>query len=240
MLPEDEAIAATMRAAAAVAHAAGLDVNEVSLVAPDDELATSGGSTEGDNLTRVGKARAALAGVAASISEDICVMSRHAGSWQLVSLAVFFPSHWSPLSKVGGGLDVIHTPVPDYGRIANATEQAFERLAGSQGVWERFNWTLTPDAELCHTASATDGVGVTEPPESAEDLWLRVERQTLAALDSDLLVFLIRTFLTPLPELQAAERQALEEAISGVSDELAEYRSWLGYREAVSRWVQGQ
>ena len=67
-----------------------------------------------------------------------------------------------------------------------------------------------------------------------------MERQTLTAMDSDLVVFLIRTFLTPLPELVESERLALQEAISGVSDELAEYRSWLGYREAVSRWVQGR
>ena len=217
-LPGEAVQHATLQVAAAVAGAAGLDLP---------------GGAFGANALEL------LASVASGISEDICVMSRHSGQWQLVSAAVFFPSHWSPVAKVGLGLEAIHDPVPDYPRIANATEQAFDRIASATGIWERFNWTLTPDAELCHTSPAPSGVGVTEPPRSADDLWLRVERQTLAGLASDLVVFGIRTFLTPLPDLLASERVALGEAITGVSGELAEYRSWLGYREAVSRWVQG-
>lgn len=230
VLPDAYAVEATLRVSAALAQEAGLSVEALAL----------GEQGEADGPRGVAAARKALAEVATNISEDICVMSKRSGRWQLVSLAVLFPSHWSPLSKLGGGLDAIHQPVPDYDRIAGATEQAFERLTRSPGVWERFNWTLTPDDALCHTTSATHGVGVTESPRNAEDLWLRVERQTLTAMDSDLVVFLIRTFLTPLPELVESERLALQEAISGVSDELAEYRSWLGYREAVSRWVQGR
>lgn len=224
VVPNADAEGVTWQAAAAVAEAAGISIPTVGGVVPEGH-------------TRAG---AGLAHVASSISEDVCVMSRNSGQWQLVGVAVYFPSHWSPLTKLGGGLDAIHSPVPDYSRIAGATEQAFDRVAATGGVWERFNWTLAPDDELCHTSPATSGVGVTEAPATAEDLWLRVERQTLAALTRDLVVFLIRTFLTPLPELVEAERQALNEAIAGVSDELAEYRSWLGYREAVSRWVQGR
>lgn len=229
VLDDSSAANDTRQAAVAVAIAAGIDL--------DPELA---GTADADDPHGARMARDLLAYVASNISEDVCVMSRRNGQWQLVGAAVFFPSHWNPMSKLGGGLEAIHAPVPDYARISAATEQAFERLATSEGVWERFNWTLTPDGQLCHTSSANYGVGVTEPPVSAADLWLRVERQTLTALNPDLVVFLIRTFLTPLPELVEAERQALNEAISGVSDELAKYRSWLGYREAVSRWAQGR
>ena len=222
VLPTTSARQAARRAAQAVAAGAGLHLPEPEgFDAPDSDLG-------------------ALVLVASSISEDLCVMSREAGRWQLVGAAVFFPSHWSPVSKLGLGLEAIHAPVPDYSRIAGATEQAFERIAASEGVWERFNWTLTADGELCHTTAPSQGVGVSAPPDSAEELWLRVERQTLTALDADLVVFGIRTFLTPLPALIDSERQALGEAISGVSGDLAEYRSWLGYREAVSRWVQGR
>jgi len=174
-----------------------------------------------------------LVAAALAVSEDICVMQRTQGFWQLTAAAVCFPSHWRPRDKLGRGLDAIHDPVPGYERIAAATDQAFDRIADNGGIWERFNWTLVADDVLCH-------LGPGEPPGQpirAEDLWLRVERQVLSAVAEDLVVFLIRTFLTPLPALTQSERTALAESLSGVSDELAKYRSWVGYRDAVISWV---
>lgn len=187
--------------------------------------------------------------VSETVSEDICVMSASEQGWLLTGVAVAFPSHWSPVAKLGRSLDGIHDPVPGYPRIAGASIAAFDRIAANpavvdgvpRAIWERFNWTLVPDDELCHTEGTADSetvVGGTTAPR-AEQLWLRVERQTLTALNSSLVVFLIRTFLTPLPALTNTERFALVESLSGVSQELAKYRSWVGYGEIVRRWAGG-
>ena len=181
-----------------------------------------------------------LAEVAANVSEDICVMARRDGRWQLVALCVCFPSHWSPTAKLGGSLETIHGPVPNYPRISAATDAAFDRIAATvdsepplSAIWERYNWTLVADDELCHAQAGSPAPGVAAP----DQLWLRVERQTLTAVAEDIVVFLIRTFLTPLADLDSRERRALGAAVAGVSDELAEYRGWVGYREVVEPWA---
>lgn len=186
--------------------------------------------------------------VSTTISEDICVMSATPRGWVLTGVSVAFPSHWKPAAKLGRNLDGIHEPVPGYPRIASASRAAFDRIAAQpaepsaprRAIWERFNWTLVADDELCHVepADPNPSVGESTPP-GIESLWLRVERQTLTALADDLVVFLIRTFLTPLSQLDDSERWALAESLTGVSDELAEYRSWVGYREVVRRWAGG-
>lgn len=185
---------------------------------------------------------AQLRTVGESISEDICVMSATDQGWRLTAVCVAFPSHWSPKDKLGRSLDGIHDPVPGYPRIAAASRAAFDRIAQQpaehdlpRAIWERFNWTLVADDELCHLDSSA-GSNIGRP--RAEDLWLRVERQTLTALGADHIVFLIRTFLTRLIDLEPAEKAALATSISGVSSELAEYRSWVGYGDLVARWVE--
>ena len=53
------------------------------------------------------------------------------------------------------------------------------------------------------------------------------------------MLFTIRTFLTPLGELDAVERVALAGSLRGVSDELIRYRGWVGYVGAVVEWLSG-
>ena len=123
--------------------------------------------------------------------------------------------------------------------MAAATRQAFDRIADSDDVWERFNWILTADSALFQPdAPPPQPVTAAQVPQL---LWLRTERQTLRALPDDLgVVFGIRTFLTPLADLTEQERAALATSLTGVSSELARYRSALGYREAVQEWVRSR
>ena len=195
----------------------------------------------GATTTPAGSAQAALAQAALAVPEDLCLMQRDAsGSWRLTAGCVCFPSHWRLADKVGDDLSGIHDPVPGYAeRLAAATRQAFDRIADSDDVWERFNWILTADSELFHPdALPPQPVTAAQVPHL---LWLRTERQTLRALPDNLgVVFGIRTFLTPLSDLTEQERAALATSLTGVSSELARYRSALGYREAVQEWVRSR
>lgn len=178
-----------------------------------------------------------LAAAAGDVQEDLCLMQYQRGHWRLTAGCVCFPSHWRLADKLDGGLGAIHEPVPGYAeRLALATAKAFDRVAAGTDLVERFNWSLTDSTELfAPWPSEPRGVAVREVPEL---IWLRTERQTLRPLPRGLgVVFTIRTFLTPLRDFTEVERRALGESLRGMSDELAEYRSSLGYRDSVLEWA---
>jgi dimethylamine monooxygenase subunit A len=240
VLPEfhQDALLAADAVESALTDSSGVAVAQESLVTEVYED-SSPASSRIETRSASDAAAERLASVAGMISEDICVMSATSQGWVLSGVCVAFPSHWNPVSKLGSNLDGIHAPVPGYPRIAGASHASFDRIANQwadrpRPVWERFNWTVVTDDVLCHLDPAT---GPTAPPTPAQ-MWLRVERQSLAALSTGVVVFLIRTFLTPLTSLTSDERLALAESMTGVSPELAKYRNWVGYGEVVSRWLR--
>lgn len=177
-----------------------------------------------------------LADVSLRVQEDLCLMQRRSHQWRLWAAAVCFPSGWRVADKIGAGLDAIHNPVPGYAaRLARASTQALDRVAAGDAIVERFNWVLVDSPRLVVAEGGVDGQSDPAPP---EQLWLRTERQTMRPVPDGLgVVFTIRTFLTPLADLTGREQRALRESLRGVSDELAEYRSSLGYRDAVASWL---
>lgn len=198
------------------------------------------GRRTGQGVER-GEAVALLRATALTVQEDLTLMQRDdAGTWRLVAGCVCFPSFWRLGDKIGQDLDAIHTPVPHYSdRLAAASRMAFDRIAtgGGQGIWERFNWTLTADDDLFHP-DPKPPVQVS-PDEVPRRVWLRTERQSMRAMaDSRTVVFGIRTFLTSLGELTPVEREALACSLPGVSPELTRYRAALGYRDAVQEWLR--
>lgn len=150
---------------------------------------------------------------AAAVVDDVCVMERHHGTHRLAAGAVWFPSRWDLRDRMGGSARAIHRPVPDDGsNLASRAEQFMARIAPGD-IWRRTNWFLHDRPVRWaprHPLRPRDLAGQ-DPPR----LWVRSERQTLHALDEDLLVFTIRTRLAPVsvfaarPEAAAALRDHL-------------------------------
>ncbi|MDQ1304244.1 MAG: hypothetical protein QG671_71 [Actinomycetota bacterium] len=223
------------------------------------ELVSAAVEWRGQRLQTVGqsataRAEQALALASLQVQEDLCIMAPRAGEWLLVAASLSFPSRWRLADKLGASLDGIHAPVPGYpDRLSRATGDLFGRLAdrareaaGSGSgdgsgteVLGRFNWTLTTEEDL-YTPEPPPRQVVLAVAEVPDRVWLRVERQTLRCLPgSGAVLFTIRTFLTPLGELDAVERVALAGSLRGVSDELIRYRGWVGYVGAVVEWLSG-
>lgn len=222
-----EVLAVLPGAEAGVAALTGLVSQECHPSAEHQEV--SGRSGLADSLAQ-------LATAAMQAQEDLCLMQQQRGTWRLTAGCVCFPSHWRLTEKLGAGLGAIHEPVPGYAeRLALATAKAFDRIASGTGMVERFNWILTDSAELFTPfPPEPQDLTASQVPDS---LWLRTERQTLRPLPlGQGLAFTIRTFLTALADLTATEREALGESLLGISDELAEYRSSVGYRDVVRKW----
>lgn len=145
---------------------------------------------------------------AVGVVDDVCVMERRHGVHALVAGAVCFPSRWDLRDRVGGSARDIHGPVPDDGsNMAGRAEQFMARI-GPGDIWGRTNWFLhdRPVRWAPRRPARPHDLSGQDPPR----LWVRSERQTLHALDEDLLVFAIRTRLAPVSVFAARPDAAAE------------------------------
>jgi hypothetical protein len=176
------------------------------------------------------------------VQEDLCLMTRAGRRWVLGSASVCFPSRWSLPDKVGRDLSAIHAPVPGYEEeLARPAQSFFDRLTPDRPMW-RLNWTLLTDPSLHQPdpgSRRTRRGGAIDP---GRDIWFRVERQTLRRLQCEAVVFTIRTYVTPLPELlerQPEARAALTVALSGAGPEVLAYKGWEDLAPRLVAWLAG-
>lgn len=175
------------------------------------------------------------------VQEDLCVMSKLAGQWKLTAASVCFPSRWDLTEKIGTSLAQIHAPVPHYAqRIGPATDAMFDKFDVERPVW-RLNWTILDNPELFQPRVIS---GELDPESSlaqfAQNLYLRIERQTLRVLPvSKDVLFTIRTYVDSLaaiaqryPEFQANIAQTLQ----AVSPETRTYKGWDRLWDKLQDW----
>ena len=166
----------------------------------------------------------ALEEAASLVSDDICLLqAKRPGDWRLVAGVLCAPTYWTLPERIGLDLGGLHGPVPggDPG-IASRVSRVFTGLKPGI-VLERFNWTVQA-SDKRYTPDRPSVQGKT-----AEDLYLRVERQTIRKLpETDTLVFTIRICIDPLlPILADGEtREAFEDAWLGASSALRRYKHW--------------
>ena len=165
---------------------------------------------------------------ASIVQEDLCVLEKLDSEWILTSACVCFPSRWSLASKIGTSMDVIHAPIPLYdSKLARPVNLFFDRLTPEKPVW-RLNWSVldTDELSLTDPAERRADSGVT----SIDDLWFRVERQTLRRLPhSGAVIFTIRTYVDQLSavlEGHPHRREALQVALDTIDSETAVYKGW--------------
>lgn len=124
--------------------------------------------------------------------------------WRLVAGALSFPSSWRLGDKFGRPIHEVHGPVPGFGggtRNAELIERMFDHLRPEMPVI-RWNWSLYGDPELHHPESAQPETR--QFGENTENVFLRVERQTLRRLpQSGDILFTIRIHVDPLAALEA-------------------------------------
>lgn len=139
------------------------------------------------------------------VQEDLVLLRKGEAGWRLAAASLCFPSSWALREKFGRPMHEIHRPVPGFGegtRNAQLIERMFDHLRPEMPVL-RWNWSLYGDDALFHPESADPsarrfGAGV-----RAENVFLRVERQTLRRLpQSGDILFTIRIHLDPLAALE--------------------------------------
>jgi hypothetical protein len=174
------------------------------------------------------------------VQDDLCLLQRAATGYRLVAGVLCFPAHWRLSDKLGRPLDVIHEPVPGFGeRLAPTVERFFVNLQAGRPVW-RANWSLVDTPERFLPPEHRKAGRTLDAARAGEQMWLRVERQTLRRLPrSGDVLFGIRTYVEPLGAVvdSAAVAQALAARIEEMPDAMARYKGIAPIREPLLAWL---
>lgn len=202
-----------------------------------DNLAT------GESFEIAAWAEAPLALAGRLVQEDLCLMQASPEGYRLVAAVLCFPAHWRLADKLGRPLDAIHAPVPGFDeRLATPAARFFASIRVERPVW-RVNWSLVdtptlflPPEHRGHPRPITIG-------RAGEELWLRVERQTLRRLPrSGDVVFGIHTYVDPLAEAidSPGAARALADRIREMPEPMARYKSILPIRAPLLAWLDAR
>ena len=145
----------------------------------------------------------ALQVAASLVQEDLVLMRQGEAGWRVGAASLSFPSSWRLSEKFGRPIHEVHAPVPGFSegtRNAELIARMFDNLRPEIAVI-RWNWSIYGDAELHHPLDSPPrrfGSG-----ERAENVFLRVERQTLRKLpQSRDILFTIKIVVDPLAALE--------------------------------------
>lgn len=186
-----------------------------------------------------------LDALASQVQEDIALIELdESGVDRLTALHLCFPNNWAAQSRIGTDFTTMHQPVPGFEKIARQHRQLTRSLV-TDGPFVRFAWGLTTDARLNHHPEPPPGFG--DPAvwcgrrfdADEGQLYLRVERQVIQGLpEARAFAFLIRTYLTPVPELSADERECLAGAVENMPPEARRYKGLARDAVVISRWLR--
>ncbi|KAI9729419.1 MAG: hypothetical protein M1818_008526 [Claussenomyces sp. TS43310] len=187
--------------------------------------------------------------------------SEEGGNYRLVASATLFPAGWKLQDRIGHTLSALHAPVPTWAAaLACPATRYLDHLSVKTATERHPMFVQTHNRLFCPDPLASDGGGgsggggggdekARGQPLTPEDIYVRRERQTFMPLrttsphqDAEaarMRLFTVHTYLTPLPELDAAQLDALLHIARSWSQEVAAYKgrdAWfsvvLAYRAA--------
>lgn len=204
----------------------------------DDGASGRGDEAIGSLLGALPEAQRPIALLCLAFEEDFAVID---GATALVPwLAVCLPSHWAPENKVGRHFGAIHAPVADSATLIAAGE-SLARLVTSGERWERFVWTLSPDARL-HQHPARDAwpwpAAETGPMGAAA--FFRSERQTFIPVPGTtqaVFTIHVETLRLDDPSFDAGAARRVHDALASMSPAVLAYRGLAEARADLLAWL---
>ena len=154
----------------------------------------------------------------------------------LTAAVVCCPSRWTLAEKIGHDMLTVHAPVAKYAEhVGAAVDNYFQRITVEKPVW-RSNWIIQDHPALFQPVI---------PPgpllENPQDLWIRMERQTLRRLpETGGILFTIRGYQQPLPEYLSRNKDIasnLRILLERLPDDVAHYKSVYHYRPKILKWI---
>jgi hypothetical protein len=179
------------------------------------------------------------------VQEDLCVMEKRADGWCLTAGAVCFPTRWPLQPQLGRPMTAIHERVPGYREeLEHSANRFFDGLKRDT-VYRRGNWSLLDDPTLFQpggklTQKPREGL---QAKNAGENVWLRVEHQTLQRLPrSGAVLFGIRVHRARLDAVarESAEAERLLAAIETMAPAMQLYKSLGRVRAAAVGYLQAR
>ena len=142
--------------------------------------------------------------------------------------SVCLPNRWDLPSKLGRTLVEVHRPVSRLNeQVGDPIDRFFARLTPAQGFW-RVGWGVINTPELYQPLDGTAPDDHTTGNVAADDLYVRVERETVRRLpETGGVLFTIRTYLTKASRVLAEapdDAERLAEAIAAMPGDVREYK----------------
>jgi dimethylamine monooxygenase subunit A len=168
------------------------------------------------------------------VQEDVAICQIEGERDWLAAIHLSAPNHWDPADKIGKPFGAVHGPVPGMEKL-NQSYSKMLHTAVHKGPFFRFAWGIATDTRLNHHPQAPAGIdqafwlGRQVAVASAEDICVRVERQTISGLpESNAFFFTIRTYFYPINSLSVEEKSALMMAVESMSAESLTYKGLAG------------
>lgn len=176
-----------------------------------------------------------------AVQEDLCLLELSDNEdYCLTAASLCAPSYWRLLEKMGGSLDAIHGPIPDYAdKLGANVNRFFQKLKVGHPVW-RGNWSVVTSSTL-YQPGDIEAVGVSDPELIPERCFLRSERQTLQRLpETGAIAFTIKVTVEPISVLltQPQALQSLQQALFAMSEAEKSYKSIHLLEPALSNWLE--
>jgi hypothetical protein len=161
-----------------------------------------------------------LAALGRTYAEDICVLAPDGERHILAAAVLCFPNRWKLSDKAGKPILAVHAPVPDYAeKLSDQVDFFLNRLRPGR-CFRRMNWGLAAS----DTLHLPDPIAPVDPAASG-DFFVRREDQSFVKLPaSQVVIFTIRTTVTPWRDLDAAAQEAIRCRLADLGP------AWLSYK----------
>ncbi len=142
------------------------------------------------------------------------------------------PTNWIPASKAGLDLMSVHAPVADNERLIRAMSGLSKAICGDY-MYRRWVWTIAPTNDRSmHPKYKSKW----KPPETIDDLFLRVETQTTVPLVKDsAALFLVKVDIIPLLEVFDTHRDLVVNSINSMSENVLTYKNLHQIKNIINR-----
>jgi hypothetical protein len=138
--------------------------------------------------------------------------------------AICFPSSWAFEEKLGQTMEFTHGPVPGLNATLGGQISRFLQKIPPGLSWERTNWGLSRSPELNQHPSRH--LPRLDETASAEEVFLRIEWQSLASFPPEGVLFGIRVYVFPFRDVleKAAWRSGLKRDLESMPEALLRYK----------------
>jgi hypothetical protein len=181
------------------------------------------------------------------VQEDLVLMQASDAGWCLTAAVVCFPTRWDLPTQLGRPMTAIHGRVPGYVEQLDDSANRFFDGMKAGAVFRRANWSLLDDPALFQPSGhgRADENAALNAKNAGENIWLRVEHQTLQHIEADTedatgILFGIRVHRTRLAEVVHArsDARALIGAIETMSPEMQLYKSMSRVRRPALAYLE--